>query len=146
MESREAPLDTKVISNNCHTYMVTVNVSPKKFVSNNKWIDIKPLEQECHLLKQLKKCIDMFYIFDVIHRFEFTQAGQKHLHFTCYSNDKQMECVQLTFHKKFGMPNLDPSICCMVTKTAKDVSHAVEYVTKEDSEVPTQNMFLKHKK
>lgn len=146
MEIREAPLDNKVVSNNCNTYMVTVNVSPKKYVNNHKWMNLTQVYQANCLLKHLKQCEEMFYIFDVTHRIELTKAGYSHLHFVCSTDEINIEAVQASFHKKFGMPNLEPSVCCMVTRTIKDITHAIAYVTKEDSEVPNQNMFLDHKK
>lgn len=145
METREAPLDTIIVHNNYNNYMVTVNVSPKKYVCNRQWSSYSQVEQEIHLLKQYKHVLSNYKIFNEDHRFELTKLGHKHLHFVCSTSDLEIERVQQYFHSKFGMPCLEPSICCYVTKTVVCPTHAVAYITKED-DVPQTNMFLAYKK
>lgn len=142
MAKREAPLDAINDNNRIYNhYMVTVNVSPNKFVNNRHWKTYSRVEQEMILLK-LYKTVLQLNVFNTDHRFELTKQGQTHLHFVCSTTEEVIEEVQQIFHKKFGMPSLDPSICCKYTKTIKCRSHALEYITKEDKEVPEYNMFI----
>ena len=146
MESREAPLDDIVVRNNYNNYMATVNVSPKKYVCNRQWSSYSQVEQEIHLLKQYKHVLSNYKLFNNVHRFEVTKQGHKHLHFVCSTSEAEMERVQAYFHGKFGMPCLNPSICCHYTKTEVCRTHAEAYVTKEDDEVPSCCLFLRKDK
>lgn len=141
-----APLDTLNMVNNTITnhYMVTVNVSPKKYISNKSWQMYSNIQQEQLLLKTLQQCIEQHCILELVYRFENTQAGMRHLHFTCFTTRKDIDEVQMLFHKKFGMPKLDPCICCHVTETIVDIKHGIKYVCKEDKdkqEVPDECLF-----
>lgn len=141
MEIREAPLDTNVIPNNnnnniinyINNYMITVNISPNKFVNNKHWKSYSIVEQDQILEKSMKHVINTFTIADYLYRFESTKQGMRHLHFVCDTTEDEVQEVQKYFHKRFGMPSLDPSVCCTITKTFKDVIHAVLYTTKEDN-------------
>lgn len=143
MEIREAPLDNMSTNNIYNTYMVTVNVSPKKFVNNVHWRNYSRIDQEMLLLKEYKK-LDILNVYNRDHRFELTKQGLTHLHFVCSTTESTIESVQEIFHKRFGMPALDPSVCCKYTKTVVSRTHAVAYVTKEDVEVPQECLFSKY--
>lgn len=131
------------------TYMVTVNVSPKKFINYTKqWGQFNNVEQELMLLKAYNAITSNDKIFNREHRFELTTDGHKHLHFVCSTTLDVIEDVQRQFHKKFGMPKLEPKICCTYSVTVKSRVHAIEYICKEDDPndpdyVPERCLFIK---
>lgn len=158
MAKREAPLDTIMANNTIvnnytdyyktESFLLTVNVSPKKYISNKPYAKYSAVEQEILLLKTLYLCTELHPMLDLKYNFELTKQGQKHLHASFYSTIEHAEDIQMAFHKKFGMPNLDPSICANLTKTIVSKSHADEYALKEvkpeECDVPNYNMFLQY--
>jgi len=142
-QTREAPLDNHIDISILSNYMATLNVSPKKFVNNKHWQTYTNLEQEALLLKELNKVLTNKTYFNLIYRTELTKNGMKHLHFTLETSEVVMQDIQFQFHKKFGMPNLEPSVCCKYEKTIVSRSYAEEYVTKEDEQSEDECLFRK---
>lgn len=157
MQQREAPSADTMADNtmrtlygnvNTEAFLLTVNVSPKKYISNKLWGKYTTIEQEILLLKTLNDCIEEYPMLDLKYNFELTKQGMKHLHASLYTSRECIDAIQFKFHKKFGMPNLDPNICANVVKTNVHKSHTDAYVLKEvsdNNEVPNYNMFLRHK-
>lgn len=136
IEPREAPsapiiVDTMIDEHKTEPYMFTINVSTKKYINNKRWETYNTMEQEAFLLKMLSYCVGNHPMLELQYNTELTKKGNVHLHFSCYTTQQNVEKIQNIFHKRFGMPNLDPSICCDVTKNILGKSHADEYVNKQ---------------
>lgn len=142
-EIREAPLANHIDDDlEFNYYMITVNVSPKKFIANKHWVTYSNVEQEIILLKEMNKNLLNKIYFDLTYRTELTKQGHKHLHIVLQCTKATVDELQTAFHKKFGMPNLDPQIACNVSMNLVHDSFAKAYVTKED--IQDECMFRKH--
>lgn len=113
-------------------YMVTINVSPSKYILNKQWKLYTREEQQTMLLGEYNKITNLQDTSDFTYRFELTKNNFVHLHFVCLSTLDDMETIQNIFHEKFGLQSLDPSICCKYSKS-NDKYYAIKYITKHDT-------------
>lgn len=106
-------------------FAITINVSPKKRVTNNR----RPFgelsdEIQRNLIEMiLNTQVDKYESLQIVYRvFEYTNNNLPHLH--AYIIDKEplsmklkMEKIQIAIHKQLGFPRLQPKICCFVEET-----------------------------
>lgn len=123
-----APLDYNIVP-----FGITINVSPKKILSNRKlYGDLSENEQQeairavfSYALHAISKSAEDCEIV-----FEKTKAGHVHLHGLIACTQREIILFQSLVHKQLGFPKLDPSICCKFVRTIISTGFWVRYMNK----------------
>lgn len=128
-----APLDSNIVP-----YGITINVSPKKILSNRLvYGELDEISQKntirdvfSHALHCISKSAEDCEIV-----FEKTQAGHIHLHGLIACTEGDILEMQNIVHKKLGFPRVKPDICFKFVKTIVSSSFWKRYMNKYVKEV-----------
>lgn len=141
-----APLDCNIVP-----YSITINVSPKKILSNRKVYGDLSLEMQKEAIQDVfsfalhsiqKSAEDCEIVF------ETTKAGNAHLHGLIACTSSEMYQFQRIVASKLGFPRLEPSVCCMCLKTIYSTVFWERYMQKsqrppdDGDSIPVYNMFV----
>lgn len=116
-------------------FSFTINVSPKKYIMRKQWSTYSQEKQKeifGHYIDLCKeKLEDVNYVFE-----KCKLREQLHVHGSFWARDAQdAKDFQHAIHNLFGMPKLEPYVCCYIEPTYFSRDPWIDYTLKDQLEL-----------